>query len=64
MAKESNGILSCFRNSVVSRSREVTVALYLVLVWPYFEYCVQFLAPHYNKDTEAVECVQRRAVKL
>ena len=60
----ANRMLGYIARSIEYKSKEVILTLYNTLIRPHLEYCVQFWGPHYKKDIEALEKVQRRATRM
>ena len=58
--RKANRTLSCIHRYILSRSKEVILPLYAALVRPQLEYCSQFWAPHFRRDVDNMERVQRR----
>ncbi|GAB0197217.1 hypothetical protein GRJ2_002187000 [Grus japonensis] len=59
-AQKATRVLGCIPSSVTSRSREVILPLYSVLMRPHLQCCIQLWGPRDKKDMELLERVQRR----
>jgi len=62
--KKANKMLGVIKRNFTDRFKETIMPLYKSLVRPHLEYCVPIWSPHYQKDIELVEGVQRHATKL
>ena len=57
-------MLAFIGQGIEYKSWEMMWQLYKTLVRPHLEYCVQFWSPHYQKDVEALERVQKRFTRM
>ena len=62
--KKAYGMLAFISQGIEYKSWEIMLQLYKILVSSHLEYCVQFWSPHYQKDVEALERVQRRFTRM
>jgi len=52
------------KRTIRNKEPAIMVKLYKALVRPHLEYCVSAWNPHYSKDKELLEKVQRRFTKM
>ena len=60
LAAQANCVLGCINRGVASRERKMIFPIYLALVRPHLEYCIQAWSPQHKKD----ERVHKRATKM
>jgi hypothetical protein len=62
--KKANKTLGLIFRTFEHKDASIVISMYKSLVRPHLEYCVQAWAPHYQKDIDRLERVQRRATKM
>jgi hypothetical protein len=61
---KANKVLGLIYRTIECKTREIILPLYMSLVRPHLEYCVQAWSPHCKKDIAKLEKVQKRAVAM
>ena len=61
---KANSMLAIIKRTFEYLDQKIFLRLYMAMVRPHVEYANIVWYPHYRKDIEAVESVQRRATKL
>jgi hypothetical protein len=62
--KKANKLLGVIKRKVKNKGSEIILRLYKTLIRPNLEYCIPFWNPQLKKDTDLLEGVQRRALKM
>eukprot|EP00061_Rhincodon_typus_P003623 g20541.t1 len=62
--KKANDMLDFIGQGMEYKSLQTMLQQYKTLVRPHLEYYVQFWSPHYQKDVEALERIQRRLSRM
>ena len=57
-------ILGIINRTIVFKHSDILIRLYKSLVRPHLEYCTVAWSPHYGKDKELIEKVQRRFTRM
>jgi len=52
------------KRTIIYKDLKIMLNLYKTLVRPHVEHCVSAWSPHYKKDKELLEKVQRRFTKM
>ena len=60
----ANRVLGMISRTISDKSKGTVLQLYKSLVRPHLEYCIQAWRPHYQKDIDLLERVQRRATRM
>ena len=63
-ARKGNQILGLIRRNIAYRDKRLIIPLYISLVRPHLECCMQACRPHMRKYINKLERVQRRATRL
>jgi ribonuclease P/MRP protein subunit RPP40 len=63
-ANEANRRLGMINRNFTCKAKKVILPLYKSIVRPHLDYCVQAWRPHYRKDIDMLEKVQRRATRM
>eukprot|EP00061_Rhincodon_typus_P007034 g28298.t1 len=64
VVKKAYGMLVFIGRGIEYKNRQVMLQLYRTSVRLHLEYCIQFWSPHYQKDVDALDRVQKRFARV